>query len=78
MPVVDQRSGGEFCGDGVQCPLICFGGALAAGPTGDACAQAISGDAEAIFLGKLETMYGVGQTGEMRGAFSGSVGFVLD
>jgi pilus assembly protein CpaC len=35
-------------------------------------------DAEAIFLGKLETMYGVGNSGEMRGGFSGSVGFVLD
>ena len=35
-------------------------------------------DAEGIFLGRLENMYGVGQTGEMRGSFSGSVGFVLD
>ncbi|MDB5473764.1 MAG: type and secretion system protein family protein [Devosia sp.] len=35
-------------------------------------------DAEAIFLGKLESMYGVGTTGEMRGSISGSVGFVLD
>ena len=35
-------------------------------------------DAEGIFLGRLETMYGVGQTGEMRGSFNGSVGFVLD
>lgn len=41
-------------------------------------ATAMSGDAEAIFLGKLETMYGVGNSGEMRGGFSGSVGFVLD
>ena len=39
---------------------------------------AVASDAEAIFLGKLETMYGVGQTGEMRGTFNGSVGFVLD
>ena len=39
---------------------------------------ATASDAEAIFLGKLETMYGVGSTGEMRGGFSGSVGFVLD
>ncbi len=39
---------------------------------------AVASDAEAIFLGKLETMYGVGSNGEMRGAFSGSVGFVLD
>lgn len=38
----------------------------------------MASDAEAIFLGRLETMYGVGQTGEMRGTFSGSVGFVLD
>ena len=40
--------------------------------------SAVASDAEAIFLGKLETMYGVGSSGEMRGAFSGSVGFVLD
>ena len=39
---------------------------------------ATASDAEAIFLGRLENMYGVGQTGEMRGGFSGSVGFVLD
>lgn len=35
-------------------------------------------DAEAIFLGKLESNYGVGPTGAMRGSLSGSVGFVLD
>ena len=35
-------------------------------------------DAEGIFLGRLENLYGVGQSGEMRGGFSGSVGFVLD
>lgn len=35
-------------------------------------------DAEGIFLGRLESIYGVGKTGEMRGSFSGSVGFVLD
>lgn len=39
---------------------------------------AVASDAESIFLGKLETMYGVGNSGEMRGGFSGSVGFVLD
>jgi pilus assembly protein CpaC len=39
---------------------------------------AVASDAEAIFLGKLETMYGVAGSGEMRGTFSGSVGFVLD
>ncbi|WP_332701579.1 type II and III secretion system protein family protein [Devosia sp.] len=38
----------------------------------------VASDAESIFLGRLENMYGVGQTGEMRGSFSGSVGFVLD
>lgn len=35
-------------------------------------------DAEAIFLGKLEHIYGVAGTGEIRGSISGSVGFVLD
>ncbi len=40
--------------------------------------SAVASDAEGIFLGRLEKMYGVGQTGEMRGGFSGSVGFVLD
>src|SRR5690554_2193271 len=38
----------------------------------------VASDAEAIFLGRLENIYGVGRTGEMRGSFSGSVGFVLD
>ena len=37
----------------------------------------IAGDAEAIFLGHIEAMYGVGSDG-MRGTYSGSVGFVLD
>ena len=37
----------------------------------------VAGDAEAIFLGHMEQMYGVGQDG-MRGSYSGSVGFVLD
>jgi pilus assembly protein CpaC len=40
--------------------------------------SAMASDAESIFLGRMENMYGVGQTGEMRGSFSGSVGFVLD
>jgi pilus assembly protein CpaC len=40
--------------------------------------SAMSSDAEAIFLGRLENMYGVSTTGEMRGGFGGSVGFVLD
>jgi pilus assembly protein CpaC len=37
----------------------------------------VAGDAEAIFLGHLEKMYGVGNDG-MRGSYNGSVGFVLD
>ncbi|MEO6014795.1 MAG: type II and III secretion system protein family protein [Devosia sp.] len=37
----------------------------------------MSGDAEAIFLGHLEKMYGVEGDG-MRGSYTGSVGFVLD
>jgi pilus assembly protein CpaC len=37
----------------------------------------VAGDAEAIFLGHLEKMYGVGTDG-MRGTYNGSVGFVLD
>lgn len=38
----------------------------------------IASDAEAIFLGRLENMYGVAGSGEFRGSISGSVGFVLD
>ena len=38
----------------------------------------VASDAESIFLGRLENMYGVAGTGEIRGSFSGSVGFVLD
>ncbi len=34
-------------------------------------------DAEAIFLGNIETMYGVGPAGT-RGSYDGSVGFLLD
>lgn len=37
----------------------------------------VAGDAEAIFLGHMEAMYGVGSDG-MRGGYDGSVGFVLD
>jgi pilus assembly protein CpaC len=37
----------------------------------------VAGDAEAIFLGHMEKMYGVGDDG-MRGTYNGSVGFVLD
>ena len=38
----------------------------------------MASDAEGIFLGRLETIYGGGATGEFRGGFSGNVGFVLD
>lgn len=38
----------------------------------------IADDAEAFFLGAIEKRYGVGATGEIRGGFSGSVGFALD
>ncbi len=41
-------------------------------------ATAISSDADSIFLGKLEHVYGIGATGEFRSGYSGSVGFVLD
>ena len=38
-----------------------------------------AGDAEATFLGHMEKMYGLGgEEGGLRGAYSGSVGFVLD
>lgn len=37
----------------------------------------MAGDAEAIFLGRIEKIYGVGNDG-MRGSYNGSVGFVLD
>ncbi len=37
----------------------------------------VAGDAEAIFLGHMEKMYGVDGNG-MRGSYNGSVGFVLD
>lgn len=40
--------------------------------------MSVAGDAEAIFLGHMEKMYGVGTTAGMRGSYSGSVGFVLD
>lgn len=36
-----------------------------------------AGDAEAMFLGHIETIYGVGPDG-MRGSYDGSIGFLLD
>lgn len=38
----------------------------------------IASDAESIFMGRLESQYGVRGNGGMRGSFKGSVGFVLD
>ncbi|UYN99339.1 MAG: type II and III secretion system protein family protein [Devosia sp.] len=38
----------------------------------------VPSDAETVFLGAIEKRYGVSSTGEMRGGFGGSVGFVLD
>jgi pilus assembly protein CpaC len=44
-------------------------------PTDD---YVVAGDAEAIFLGHMEAMYGVGGSDDLRGSYQGSVGFVLD
>ncbi len=41
-------------------------------------AMQVAGDAEAIFLGHMESMYGVDNGGGMQGDYTGSVGFVLD
>jgi len=38
----------------------------------------VPSDAEAVFLGHLQKMYGVGDNNGMRGGYQGSVGFVLD
>jgi pilus assembly protein CpaC len=38
----------------------------------------VPSDAEAVFLGHLQKMYGVGDNAGMRGGYQGSVGFVLD
>jgi pilus assembly protein CpaC len=43
-------------------------------PTDD---MVMSNDAEAIFLGRMEALYGVGEDG-MRGSYDGSIGFALD
>lgn len=55
-------------------PYLAQPGPMPALPTDG---MVVAGDAEAIFLGRMETMYGVGPGG-MRGSYSGSVGFVLD
>ena len=56
-------------------PYLAQPGAMPELPTDS---MVVAGDAEAIFLGRLETMYGVGPSGGMRGSYNGSVGFVLD
>lgn len=55
-------------------PYLAQPGAMPELPTDS---MVVAGDAEAIFLGRMETMYGVGPGG-MRGSYNGSVGFVLD
>jgi pilus assembly protein CpaC len=55
-------------------PYLAQPGAMPELPTDG---MVVAGDAEAIFLGRMETMYGVGPAGT-RGSYSGSVGFVLD
>lgn len=55
-------------------PYLAYPGDAPRLPTDD---MVIAGDAEAIFLGRMEKMYGVGPDG-MRGSYDGSVGFVLD
>lgn len=55
-------------------PILAYPGPMPQLPTDD---YVVAGDAEAIFLGRMEAMYGVGPDG-MRGSYDGSVGFVLD
>jgi pilus assembly protein CpaC len=38
----------------------------------------VAGDAEAIFLGRMEALYGVGGDDGLRGSYGGSIGFALD
>lgn len=55
-------------------PYLAYPGDRPVLPTDD---YVVAGDAEAIFLGRMEAMYGVGAEG-MRGGYDGQVGFVLD
>lgn len=55
-------------------PYLAHAGAAPKLPTDD---YVVAGDAEAVFLGHMEKMYGVGPGG-MRGSYRGSVGFLLD
>lgn len=55
-------------------PYFAYAGSAPILPTDE---MVIAGDAEAIFLGHVERLYGVGPAG-MRGSYDGSIGFVLD
>lgn len=55
-------------------PYLAQPGPMPALPTDG---MTIASDAEAVFLGRMEKMYGVGPGG-MRGSYKGKVGFVLD
>lgn len=55
-------------------PYLAYSGPMPELPTER---TGIASDAEAIFLGRMETMYGVGPAGT-RGSYDGSIGFVLD
>jgi pilus assembly protein CpaC len=55
-------------------PYLAYAGPAPALPTDS---YVVAGDAEAVFLGHMEKMYGVGPGG-MRGSYRGSIGFMLD
>ncbi len=55
-------------------PILAFPNDATRLPTDD---MVMAGDAEAIFLGHMEALYGVGDDG-MRGAYDGNIGFSLD
>lgn len=55
-------------------PILAFPGDAPRLPTDD---MVVSSDAEAIFLGRMEALYGVGEDG-MRGSYDGNIGFSLD
>jgi pilus assembly protein CpaC len=55
-------------------PILAFPGDAPRLPTDD---MVISSDAEAIFLGRMEALYGVGDDG-IRGSYDGNIGFALD
>ena len=55
-------------------PILAFPDDAPRLPTDD---MVMSSDAEAIFLGRMEALYGVGDEG-MRGSYNGNIGFALD